>query len=223
MVAATDRRRDIMTTASSQDPATAPYVILAALSKDETGEYALFEAASVAASRPRSELHVVYVADADDAAESRDLISLERELARAPAALDRQVQRLQAHMPSRVTAHVRAGQPARSILQTAIDVNADLIVIGTHHHTPLAAMLVGSVSERVLRDAHCPVLVAMPKDYEGATKSESIEPPCAECIVARQQSHNQTFWCERHSRAYNQPHVYDPSERGRSMSVMPTH
>lgn len=212
-----------MTTASVQNLVNTPYVILTALSRDETAEYALFEAAQVAATRPHSELHVVYVADADDTSEAGDLMSLERNLARAPAALDRQIERLQELLPSRITAHVRAGQPARSILQTAIDVNADLIVIGTHQRTPLEAMLVGSVAERVLRDALCPVLVALPKNYEGATKSESIEPPCAECIVTRQQSHNQSFWCERHSRAYHQPHVYEPSERTRSVAVMPTH
>jgi nucleotide-binding universal stress UspA family protein len=212
-----------MTIASFENLANTPYVILAALSRDETGEYALFEAARVAASRPRSELHVVYVADADDVSEAGDLISLERKLARAPAALDHQIERLHELMPARVTAHVRAGQPARSILQTAIDVNADLIVIGTHQRTRLETLFVGSVAESVLRDAHCPVLVAVPKNYEGATKSDVIEPPCADCIVARQQSHNQSFWCERHSRAYHQPHVYEPSERTRSVAVMPTH
>jgi nucleotide-binding universal stress UspA family protein len=211
-----------MTTASFEDRAK-PYVILAALSTDETAESALFEAARVAAARPQSDLHVVYVANADDTTESSDLISLERELAHAPAALDQQIQRLQAFLPARVTAHVRAGQPSRSILQTAIDIDADLIVVGTHQRSRLGVMLNGSVAERVLRDAHCPVLVAVPKNYGGAAKSEIIEPPCADCIVVRQQSHNQTFWCERHSRSYNQPHVYEPSERNPSVSVMPTH
>jgi len=211
-----------MTTASFEDRANA-YVILAAVSPDETGESALFEAARVAAARSSSDLHVVYVANADDTTETSDLISLERELERAPAALERQVQRLQEVMPARVTAHVRAGQPARSILQTAIDIGADLIVLGTHRRSRLGALLSGSVAERVLRDAHCPVLVAVPKNYDGATKSEIIEPPCPDCIVARQQSHNQTFWCERHSRSYNQPHVYEPSERSHPVSVMPTH
>jgi hypothetical protein len=117
---------------------------------------------------------------------------------------------------------VRAGQPARSILQTAVDVDADLIVIGTHHRNRIEAIINGSVVESVLRDAHCPVLVAVPKNYEGASKSESIEPPCPDCVAARRQSHNQTFWCERHSRGYNQPHVYEPTDR-RAVAVMPGH
>lgn len=201
------------------------YVILAALSADESGEFALLEAANAAAARANSELHVVHVIDEGGAAAESGgaLLSLERRLAKAPATLERQITRLYEVLPTRVTAHVRAGQPARSILQTAIDVNADLIVIGTHHHNRIEAIINASVVERVLRDAHCPVLVAIPKNYDGAAKSESIEPPCPDCLVARQQSGNRVFWCERHSRSYSQPHVYEPTERGRAVAVMPTH
>lgn len=200
---------------------THSYVILAALSSDESGEFALLEAANAAAARPNSELHVVHVIDEQGAAEGGALLSLERKLARAPATLEQQIARLHAVLPTRVTAHVRAGQPSRSILQTAVDLNADLIVIGTHHRNRLEAIINASVVERVLRDAHCPVLVAIPKNYDGATKSESIDPPCPDCIVARQQSQNLNFWCERHNRAYHQPHVYEPVERPRSVAVMP--
>lgn len=211
------------TTPSFENRANTPYLILAALSTDETGDFALFEAARVAAARPQSDLHVVYVAHADDTTQSNDLVSLERELARAPAALDTQIQRLQAVLPARVTAHLRAGQPARSILQTAIDIDADLIVIGTHQRSRFETIFSGSVAERVLQYAHCPVLIAVPKNYDGETKSEIIEPPCPDCLATRHKTGNQSFWCERHSRAYNQPHVYDPSERNHAVSVMPTH
>ena len=216
-----------MSTVSTRDDATSshvgPYVILAALSTDETGEFALFEAARIASSRPDSELHVVHVVPEDEGVEASDLVSLERRLARAPAALEQQIDRLQQVLPARVTAHVRAGSPPRSILQAAVDVNADLIVLGTHQRTRLESMIVGSVTEHVLRDAHCPVLVVIPKNYDGTAKSESIEPPCADCVIARQQSHGEAFWCERHSRTYSQPHVYDPTNAARTLSVMPTH
>jgi Universal stress protein family len=99
---------------------------------DESGEFALLEAANAATARANSELHVVHVIDEHGAAaESGDaLVGLERRLAKAPATLERQITRLYEVLPTRVTAHVRAGQPARSILQTAIDVNADLLVSG---------------------------------------------------------------------------------------------
>jgi universal stress protein A len=45
------------------------------------------------------------------------------------------------------------------IVKVARDGGADLIVIGTHGHTGLRHALVGSVAERVVRHASCPVLV----------------------------------------------------------------
>jgi nucleotide-binding universal stress UspA family protein len=54
---------------------------------------------------------------------------------------------------------VRAGSPSQQILEEAEEIGADLIVIGTHGRTGLPHLLIGSVAERVLRLAYCPVLV----------------------------------------------------------------
>lgn len=54
---------------------------------------------------------------------------------------------------------VRMGPPAAEIVDYASEVAADLIVIPSHGHSGLARMLLGSVAEKVLRHAHCPVLV----------------------------------------------------------------
>ena len=50
------------------------------------------------------------------------------------------------------------GSPERIVVDTARDKEADLIVMGTHGRTGLAHIALGSVAERVVRDAHCPVL-----------------------------------------------------------------
>ncbi|HZN36526.1 MAG TPA: universal stress protein [Pirellulaceae bacterium] len=50
------------------------------------------------------------------------------------------------------------GNPARAIVQTAKDEQADLIVMGTHGRTGLLRVLMGSVAEMVVREAQCPVL-----------------------------------------------------------------
>ena len=55
-------------------------------------------------------------------------------------------------------AEVREGVPARVISETAAEIGADLIVMGTHGHTGGAHLLIGSVAERTLREAPCPVL-----------------------------------------------------------------
>jgi nucleotide-binding universal stress UspA family protein len=50
------------------------------------------------------------------------------------------------------------GSPANEIVQRAGETNADLIVIGTHGRRGLAHAMLGSVAERVVQHADCPVL-----------------------------------------------------------------
>lgn len=51
------------------------------------------------------------------------------------------------------------GEPRRVINEVANRENSDLIIMGTHGRTGAARALLGSVSERVVRSAPCPVLV----------------------------------------------------------------
>ena len=54
---------------------------------------------------------------------------------------------------------VAVGHPAEHIVRKAEDIHADLIVMGSRGLTRATRWLLGSVSERVLRYAHCPVTV----------------------------------------------------------------
>lgn len=53
---------------------------------------------------------------------------------------------------------IRAGVPFEEILKVARDNVTDLIVMGTHGRTGITHMVIGSVAEKVLRHAPCPVL-----------------------------------------------------------------
>jgi len=53
---------------------------------------------------------------------------------------------------------VRVGEPRDEILRLAEAEDVDLIVMGTHGRKGASRMLLGSVAERVVRGAHCPVL-----------------------------------------------------------------
>jgi nucleotide-binding universal stress UspA family protein len=56
------------------------------------------------------------------------------------------------------------GDPSSVIVRYAQDAGIDLIVMGTHGRSGLERLLLGSVAEKVLRDAHCSVLVVkLPK------------------------------------------------------------
>ena len=53
---------------------------------------------------------------------------------------------------------IRHGIPYEEIIKYAKEIDADLIVMSTHGHTGLSHILLGSVAEKIVRYAHCPVL-----------------------------------------------------------------
>ena len=72
------------------------------------------------------------------------------------------------------TAEAIIGMPARSIVEYAGAHDIDLIVMGTHGRGGMSHLLMGSVAERVVRTAGCPVLtVRQPR--EGAALKETSE------------------------------------------------
>lgn len=60
---------------------------------------------------------------------------------------------------AKVNFEVKFGTPATEIAKYAEEHNTDLIVLPSHGRTGLARIMIGSVAERVVRLAHCPVLV----------------------------------------------------------------
>lgn len=78
-----------------------------------------------------------------------------------------------------VEMHAKGGVPLRSIvkqgpswqtiIETATELGAGMIVMGTHGRHGLPRALLGSVAEKVVRSAHCPVLTVHSSDLD-ATK-----------------------------------------------------
>jgi len=63
---------------------------------------------------------------------------------------------------ARIRQEVDVGSPYRKIVEKAAEEGVDIIVMSTHGRTGLLHMLVGSVAERVVRLATCPVLTIRP-------------------------------------------------------------
>jgi nucleotide-binding universal stress UspA family protein len=65
------------------------------------------------------------------------------------------------------TAEIRhATTPARAIVNYATDSGIDLIIVGTHGRKAMAYLFMGSVAERVVRTAPCPVLAVRYPEHE---------------------------------------------------------
>ncbi len=67
-----------------------------------------------------------------------------------------------------VRRQVLNGVPFVEIVRYARDTATDLIVMGTHGRTGLGHLLIGSVAERVVRRATCPVLTVKDPQHKGA-------------------------------------------------------
>jgi nucleotide-binding universal stress UspA family protein len=119
-----------------------------------------------------SELHVVYVEPVsyiyqltDWEAASTDLPSSLDQAAEKAARnrLEEQVQKIREEGGEIAGVHARVSYPDAEIVGLAGRLGAGLIVIGSRGLGPLRRALMGSVSDSVVRHAHCPVMVVRPE------------------------------------------------------------
>ncbi len=185
-------------------------VVLVGIDFTDASLEALRTAENLARAAPSAELHLVHAfiwptlppdpqelfARAHDAFGGR--------LAAARDKLDR-LAAAATHGISRVTAHVRVGSPARAIAELALDISADLIVVGVARHSAVGRLVFGSVAEKVARRAPCPVLVARAKEIPAW---ERIEPRCPDCAHVQRSTNGEKLWCARHSQRHARWHTY---------------
>jgi nucleotide-binding universal stress UspA family protein len=69
-----------------------------------------------------------------------------------------------AHKGVKIGSVLKQGVPWEEINATATEVDADLVVVGTHGRKGLARMFLGSVAERVIRSSTRPVVVVHPSE-----------------------------------------------------------
>ena len=151
-----------------------PTKVLLATDGSSEAELATLTAADLA-QKTGSELNVILVLDGaptamlypeatdSEGVERRDPF-LEKEFERRSEqrgreALDAEVGRARSAGGTVEQAHLAMGEPAREIVHLAEDLGARLIVVGSRGRGGMRRALMGSVSDAVVRHAHCPVMV----------------------------------------------------------------
>ena len=162
-----------------------PTKILVAIDGSEEAALAARTAAAMA-HKTGSELHVVHArlmlpwAGHHYDTEGTTTGTVDKERARETVMrwLDAQVERIEAEGVKVAQAHLRLGRPdehiitvAEEIVSLAEEIGAGLIVIGSRGLGKLRRVLLGSVSDSVVRHAHCPVLVVRKVEQPGQDRA----------------------------------------------------
>jgi nucleotide-binding universal stress UspA family protein len=142
-----------------------PTTILLATDGSEEAKLAT-EAATELSRETGSEVHLVYVLPTpaqlighhlytDEVRESL-IGGAERD---AETFLKEQAEKINSDGGKVADTHLRSGDPDKEILRTAESLGVGLIVMGSRGLGSISRMLIGSVSDSVVRHAHCPVFV----------------------------------------------------------------
>ena len=146
-----------------------PTKILVATDGSREADLAAHTAARIA-DETGSELHIVYVypetgphrpgyyvgPEVEEHPLQREQELLERE---AQLLLDTQVEEIEAAGSSVAQTHLRVGKADGEIVALGEELGTGLIVVGSRGRSGLRRALIGSVSDSVVRHAHCPVMV----------------------------------------------------------------
>jgi len=203
-----------------------PYVIVVGVDFEADGDMALAGAMALASDRDVAEVHLVFAdsaqANANDPrggqARGDELLGKLEDAARQA---HENLNAIVGHKVKTITliSHYRVGNPADEVVQLSVDLEADLIVVGTHGRRGVTRLVMGSVAATILKKARCPVFVVRPKDHQDVGDVPEIEAPCPDCLETRKQTSSAKMWCERHAnmRRYK-PHHYsyrtnDPTAR----------
>jgi nucleotide-binding universal stress UspA family protein len=140
-----------------------PTTILLATDGSEEAQLAATTASDLA-QKTNSELHVLTVGPdyplyelPEHPAGFEDVLSENRR--EAKQMLEQQAKRIEESGGTVEETHLREGRTAEEIVEVAEEIGAGLIVIGSRGHGRLRRALLGSVSDAVVRHAHCPVTI----------------------------------------------------------------
>ncbi|MGB3633647.1 MAG: universal stress protein [Rubrobacteraceae bacterium] len=118
---------------------------------------------------PVSSFHSGFGA-AGDSDEGDTLTIYEEDVGQAQDLLDEQVKQLEEESVAVEKAELRTGEPDAEVVNFAEEVGVDLVVVGSRGTGAFKRAPMGSVSDAVLRHAHCPVLVVREQESKNDGK-----------------------------------------------------
>ena len=140
-----------------------PTTIVLATDGSEEAQLAATTASELA-QKTNSELHVISVGPdlplyelPEHPAEFEDVLRQNRSTTKEM--LEQQVKRIEESGGTVKETHLREGRAEEEIVEVAEELGAGLIVMGSRGHGRLRRALMGSVSDAVVRHAHCPVTI----------------------------------------------------------------
>lgn len=146
--------------------------ILAPLDFSECSHEALGYAISIAG-KYGAELYLLHVLELPHYASAGVTPSTLREVLKLEAEMEKEAEKALGEAEEKVkkaqvqvSKLIRKGEAYAEISRAARELNADLIVMGTHGRTGLPHVLLGSVAERIVRTASCPVFSVKPKGFK---------------------------------------------------------
>ncbi len=197
--------------------ARAPYLVVVGIDYSPASELALERAFELAERQPNAQMHVILVgAGSEDEVQvgegdTGEKLSADLTAKKLRQYVEEELKRLQSK-PSEniehVVTHLGIGDPATQITELAAELQADLLVVGTHGRGGLRKLVLGSVADKVVRMAHAPVLIVRPKDYSDEPSVPKIEASCSRCAEVRARTAGKELWCEQHSEVHGRRHSY---------------
>jgi nucleotide-binding universal stress UspA family protein len=182
------------------------FLILVGIDFSENGQAVLQSAVDLAFTTPEAELHLVHAfgpaVPADDLrwfSALSDLGPIEDSDAAATA-----LHQLATSIPlraERVCAYVHEGSATAVITQVAEDIEADVVVVGTHDHQRVNRAFFGSVAEKLVRTAPCPVLLIRRKSV--LPSADSSAPLCPACEAGKRLTWGAHPRCLHHAQSHS--------------------
>lgn len=196
-------------TMSQPTQPTPRFVLLAAVDESAAADLVLAQTAAAARTTPGAEVHLLHVPDRF----THDVVKPTTfDLGHGREYMTACARRLREQTSAPIIGHVLEREPGAAIVQLAINLDADLVIVGTKDKSGPARWVLGSVARRVMEHAPCPVLVVRAKSQ--AVYPPEIEPPCPDCLAEQRASRGATLWCARHREHHPRAHVHYETPEG---------